>query len=584
MKNLFKTYRLDYLFFGIFAGFIIVLLLVFTRVAYNISSQELERNTSFYQEALLDELNKELTIQLNAIEQVTLSTASNPYLLDYLTSAGDDYARNKNFDDTQKMLSYITYSNAILNSVQLYADNPVKTEDPQGVVHFYDMKKLATEQWYPNVQNTDAAWIGEHIIATSQGNVPVISFSRKILVNTYDYKGLLVFNIKATALKEILEGEAGAKNRLLLDSGGRLITETGNGTLLPRNQLDEYITKMNGTNGNIRIPAKYGEEGSLLVWSRLFNSNWILIEITPLKQITKGSFRLAEVLTLLGASAVLASLFFTLTLSRQFVKPIRLLVGVMRRYTLGERSEPLPNDYKNEFGYLFIGYHSLTERIEELYKSLRERHRRQREAEIQALQANINPHFLYNTLDQLNWIAIQAGQEKISHILELIGKMFRISLSNGQSFILMEDELAHVECYLQIQQIRWGDGLEYVIDIPDELKNLYLPKITLQPFVENAIIHGFHGRIGGKVDICARRSGEDLVVTVCDNGIGIQSDWKTTKIRKTGGYGIRNVKERIEALFGSAYGIELVGLKEGGTIATIRIPVLEQAPESCHTD
>jgi two-component system sensor histidine kinase YesM len=578
VKNPFKSYRLDYLFFGAFAGFIIILLFVFTWVAYNISSQELVRNTSFYQEGLLAELNKQLTIQLNAIEQATIPTTHNSDLLDYLSSNGDEYTRNKKFNDTQEMLGYIAYSTTILNSIQLYADNPFKTNDLQGVVHFYNMRQLERELWYPSIQNTDATWFGEHIIA-NQGNVPVISFARKIFVNTYNYKGLIVFNVKASAIKEILMGETDASNRMLLDSGGRLITATGDGITLPKNLLDEYIAKMKGTRGSIRLPANHGEKGGLLVWSKQFNSNWFLIEITPWQEITKGSVRTAKVLTILGACSVLAALFFTLTLSRQFVRPIRLLVGAMGKYRLGEKGEPLPGDYKNEFGYLFKGYRRQMERIEELYQSLRARHQQQRKAEIQALQANINPHFLYNTLDQMNWIAIDAGQEKISYILELIGKMFRISLSNGQSFITLEDELSHVECYLRIQQIRWGDGLEYRFDVPEELRGIYMPKITLQPFVENAIIHGFHRRNHGKIVIALVRTEAGLVFYIRDDGIGLRADWQTVQMRKTGGYGIRNVKERVQAFFGAKYGVELANGEEGGTIVTIRLPVLEQPPE-----
>ncbi|MDR6550943.1 cache domain-containing protein [Paenibacillus qinlingensis] len=273
MINPFKSYRLDYLFFGSFAGFIIILLLVFTWVTYTSSSEELEQNTSFYQEALLTELNKQINIQLNTIEQISLSTSSNPLLQDYLSSGGDEYARNKRTNDTKDMLGYITYSTAIMSSVELYANHPIQMHDPQGVVHFKDKDTLEAQPWYTLIQNTDATWIGEHAIRTNRGDVPVISFARKIFVNRYDYKGVLVFNIKATALKAILTGESGVNNRIMLDSGGRLITSTGDGISLPQHTFNEYMEKMKGTSGNIRLPASNGEHGALLVWSRLFNSS-----------------------------------------------------------------------------------------------------------------------------------------------------------------------------------------------------------------------------------------------------------------------------------------------------------------------
>ncbi len=136
----------------------------------------------------------------------------------------------------------------------------------------------------------------------------------------------------------------------------------------------------------------------------------------------------------------------------------------------------LPEDYRNEFGVLFSGYRKLIDRIQQLYVSLEDQYKRQRSAEIKALQAMINPHFLYNTLDQLNWMAIEAGQDRMSRILELMGTMFRIGLSNGESLITLREELLHTECYLKIQQLRWEEGLTVEIDVPEQLQHFFYPQ------------------------------------------------------------------------------------------------------------
>ncbi|UQZ86394.1 Sensor histidine kinase YehU [Paenibacillus konkukensis] len=259
----------------------------------------------------------------------------------------------------------------------------------------------------------------------------------------------------------------------------------------------------------------------------------------------------------------------------------------MNRVPGSASASHLPSDYTNEFGSLFNGYRRQMERIDELLQSLKAQHKRQREAEILALQAMINPHFLYNTLDQLNWLAIEAGQEKISRILSLMGKMFRIGLSNGETMIPIRDELVHVESYLQIQSIRWGDGLTYSIEADEALKELYIPRLTLQPFVENAIIHGFHGRRTGEIRIEAEREGNAprIEFRIYDNGVGLRADWSEKKKRRTGGYGIRNVKERIAAYLGAPYGVQLHNLDGQGTLVRIVLPVihnLEEAEEESH--
>jgi two-component system sensor histidine kinase YesM len=215
------------------------------------------------------------------------------------------------------------------------------------------------------------------------------------------------------------------------------------------------------------------------------------------------------------------------------------------------------------------------ERIDELYKSIEIHHQRQREAEVKALQANINPHFLYNTLDQINWMALQEGQQKISNVLELTGQMFRIGLSNGESFIPIRDELQHVECYLRIQQICWEEGLFYEIHVPDELKSYLIPKITLQPFVENAILHGFHGRSSGLIVIQAVQADNRIIFTISDNGKGFNVNQQENRKKIKGGYGIRNVRERIDALFGPSYGVEIESKADCGTVIAISLPQLE---------
>jgi two-component system sensor histidine kinase YesM len=258
------------------------------------------------------------------------------------------------------------------------------------------------------------------------------------------------------------------------------------------------------------------------------------------------------------------------------VKPIGLLLQEMSRNSVNVNKISLPKGYRNEFGALFSGYRKLIERIQELYASLEDQYRRQKEAEIKALQAMINPHFLYNTLDQLNWMAIAGGQEKMSRILELMGKMFRIGLSNGESVISIRDELLHMECYMQIQQIRLGEQFVLRVDVPETMKDLSIPKMTLQPFIENAIMHGFHGKKEGTIEVCAEITKDAVVVfRITDNGIGLRNDWQEPKKRKTGGYGIRNVRERIDIYFGGSYGLELMPNTDGpGTTVLIRIPAL----------
>jgi two-component system, sensor histidine kinase YesM len=576
MLNPVKKFRLDHMFFACFAGLIMILTLIVTWISYTVSAHELQKTTSFYQQRLVSELNKEIALQLNTIEQVSLSSSRNLDFLDYLSFDGDEYSRNKKFNDILQYLTNITNSTSSIYSMNLYVNHPV-TMDRQRSVQFLDFTHLTAEPWYPLVQNTDFTWIGEHTIQTFQGMIPVISFARKIYSNNNEYKGMILINLRVSVIHQLLEGQTKSGNRVLFDSGGQIITQMDDSPLNKR--IYPYIKELNAGTGNMRLPHDYGEDGSLLVWSRLFNSNLILVEITPWEQVTQGSLILARILLFAGFTTVLLALLLSLTISKQLTKPLRILVQAMGKYNFNSSKVDLPQDYENEFGYLFVGYRRQMTRIDELYNSLEIQHKRQREAEVKALQANINPHFLYNTLDQINWMALESGQQKISDIVELIGQMFRIGLSNGDSLITLEKELQHVEYYLRIQQTRWGVGLNYLIEVPDELKALYIPKITLQPFVENAILHGFHGRASGLIIIRAEQTDQGIQITILDNGKGLRADWQNKCRKMKGGYGIRNVRERFDVLFGLKYAVEIEGNSGNGVTVTIHLPQLEVPPD-----
>ncbi|HUC92410.1 MAG TPA: sensor histidine kinase [Paenibacillus sp.] len=573
---MFRKRRIFHLLFGVTAALITVLLVSVILITYSFSSRQTVSNTSYYQQALLNELYNKVVIQLNAIEQISLSATRNVNLLD-ATTPTDAYSNYRKQSELASFLAQITYVTPDIESVYYFVKETFQFQPPaQSPVRFVPYDSIGEESWYVDaVEDTDFVWIGERTVRSNQGDIQVVSFARKVYTVTGEYRGLLLFNVSASSVNSAIQGGSASANRILLDSGNRPIAMIGE--RFPEEQVQAYMKDIQSDSGSVRI--RLGEEDDtrqyLMVWAKQFNSNWTLVEFTPWQEITSGSVRIAVVLLLVGGTAIVFALVFTLLFARQFVKPIRLLLQEMSRNSVNVSRIHLPEGYRNEFGTLFIGYRKLIERIQGLYTSLEEQYARQKEAEIKALQAMINPHFLYNTLDQLNWMAIGAGQEKMSRILELMGRMFRIGLSNGKSLITIREELTHVECYIEIQQIRLGEGLTCRIDVPEEVRHLYIPKMTLQPFIENAVIHGFHGRKEGAITIYARKAEPDVVqFKISDNGAGLKADWREPQTRQTGGYGLKNVRERIHIYFGEEASIELKPNLPSGTSALIRIPVL----------
>ncbi|MBW4080285.1 sensor histidine kinase [Paenibacillus sp. S150] len=575
MTNPFKKFRIDRLFFSSFAVLIIVLLAIIAWTSYSISSNALVRTTSHYQQKLLDELNNEISTRLDMIEQISLSTSRDNELITFLAGQKDEFDRYRGQLGVEHALANLTYSIPLIQGIDLYMDQPLQG-DAKSYIQFRAPDDLKLQDWSPVLEKNDFAWTSEHDIPSFQGDVPVLSFARKIIYNDASL-GVIVIHVKAKEIRGLLTGNSSESNRMMTNAEGQQFLKIGQA--LDQDTASEWMELGSRQSGyaHIRDGGQGGD--SLLVYSRLENSNWTLVEITSWNQITASSFRLAEVILLIGIGAVLLVLLITHWLSREFTKPIKKLVTAMRSYSVGGNNMEMPADYENEFGYVFAGYRKQNERIEELYDSLQRRYEQQRKAEIEALQANINPHFLYNMLDQLNWMAIEAGQDELSRILELMGRMFRLGLSGGSSFITVDEELEHIGCYLQIQQLRWGEGLHYSIAVPAELRQLFIPKLTLQPFVENSVLHGFNKRTQGHVHIGMISRNNALHIIVEDDGSGLKQTGEPHKSRRqTGGYGIRNVRERISGYFGEEYGIALEEREGGGTRVEIVIPLLSEPP------
>ena len=224
-------------------------------------------------------------------------------------------------------------------------------------------------------------------------------------------------------------------------------------------------------------------------------------------------------------------------------------------------------------------------RLEELMKQSRREQENLKKSELRALQAQINPHFLYNTLDAIVWLAESGSTDEVVHITRALSDFFRISLSQGRDWIEVAEELKHLRGYLTIQKVRYRDILDYEIDVPEEAQEGLILKLLLQPLVENAIYHGIKfRRRGGKVRVVGRREGEQLHFAVIDNGPGMTEERLLEVISSLGeedasaGYGLSNVDRRIRLYYGIKQGLRIHSDSEGTRVEFI-LPVRRQASD-----
>lgn len=281
-------------------------------------------------------------------------------------------------------------------------------------------------------------------------------------------------------------------------------------------------------------------------------------------------------------SIILVFLSYYVPLS--ITRPIRELSEVTDQVAKGNLSVRSNVQSGCEVSMLSDSLNTMIDKINQLLEQVKTEQISLRKAEFELLQAQINPHFLYNTLDAIIWLAEAGEQKKVVAMVGSLSEFFRSSLNRGKDIVTIKEELQHVRSYLEIQQVRYQDILEYIIDVPEELNHYLIPKITIQPLVENALYHGIKNKRGiGKIEVCGKKEADCFIISVADDGIGIDEE-RLQQVRdgierkvQTGEviYGLYSVNERIRLNFGEGYGIHIESTYGKNTVVSIKLPCNE---------
>lgn len=266
-------------------------------------------------------------------------------------------------------------------------------------------------------------------------------------------------------------------------------------------------------------------------------------------------------------------------------KPVKALIKEIRRFEKEADGFEFKGgtDTVTELKVISDSFRHMTVKISELMDRVRREETELRKTELKALQAQINPHFLYNTLDSIQWMCEQGRTEDASKMVSSLARLFRISISRGHELITIRDEMRHAESYLIIQSYRYKDQFTYSFEVDPELYDCLCNKITVQPLIENAIYHGLDRSVDeGEIKILVKKAPDDendILITVSDNGIGMTEEQCKAILKKersdSSGIGVKNVNDRLKIYFGEKYGITVESELDVGTTVTVRIPKKE---------
>ena len=307
-------------------------------------------------------------------------------------------------------------------------------------------------------------------------------------------------------------------------------------------------------------------------------SGWKYVLEVPLDSLMLSAQSIRSFTMAILAGSIVISILLALAIARVLTRRISLLARHM------ERQEDLtleigPSvDGRDEIGMLTRSYNRMIKRILELIDQLRTSQQLQKESEIKSLQAQINPHFLYNTLATINWMAADNECKKISVMVDNLATFYRLSLNMGKPFLRISEEVKHIQAYLEIQKVRLEDKISVSYEIADNIMHFSTLKLILQPFVENAIPHGAEHNIGTThILIKGSLSSDESSVTfeIIDDGVGMKAPVHNQYVNH-GGYGIHNVHEKIQLQYGHRYGVRLFSEPGEGTRVVIQIPAIAQ--------
>lgn len=339
-------------------------------------------------------------------------------------------------------------------------------------------------------------------------------------------------------------------------------------------ETEGYDSRMNQLNDNIYVMADLIQE---------YMYTYLYYEAVHLDVLQ--STMTTNMVVLLGLIVVFATvlLYFLLSysrkLSRRIVDPIEMLCD--RLVTIGHGGllvcEPIQADVE-EVQLLSDGIESMVGHLKRQIERNAEQEKQRRRTELALLQAQINPHFLYNTLDTIVWLIESSEINEAVTMVSSLSNYFRFSLSRGQNVITLKEEQQHIRSYLEIQRMRYRDLMEYEIDLPEELEIYILPKLTLQPLVENALYHGIKiRRRKGLIRVSGHAEDDHVVLEVADDGCGMSPE-RLEEVRaslvdsRREGFGLRTVHQRIQILFGMEYGLSIESTPDVGTRIFVKIP------------
>lgn len=583
---------------AVVAFFIFIFIFVFT----SIFSNRLGRENIANSRSQLENLNHNLTSYFDEISAIANEPNYDYDLQNYLKEQRENNGAYNSISSNRIMRNYEV-------SKQLFGEEINRRTDISSIMIFNEKRVLlyrsiysfwstvmnySQQEWYQKAIESEegAAVTGPHNHAfLLENKEKQISVSRRISsFEDGSTLGVILVDLNLNKIEEICSAfyPQNEGNLCLISNEGTVVYEQrrpqGQRYNLRQEEIAQSLYQGLTAAGGTAWEWQHDGEKYQIVSYDIEKAGWTAVSITPISVINRSMYETVAVIMLVGFCLLLIIIVILNILLKRIVNPIVSLADAMDMADGGNLGLHVPVKGHDETGRLSKSYNRMLERIDLLMKQVVNEQEEKRKYELQMLQAQINPHFLYNTLDSIIWMA-ELKDDSVVPMTEALAKLFRISLNKGNEFITIRDELEHVRNYLVIQSMRYEDKFSYSIVAADEVMNYKTVKLIIQPIVENSIYHGIKlKKQKGNIVITVMSRDQDILIRVSDDGAGMSEATcreiltKDSHFENTSGSGIgvKNVNERIRLYFGPDYGLTYESREGKGTTVTIRLPKLNE--------
>ncbi len=460
---------------------------------------------------------------------------------------------------------------------------------------YYRLKQyIESQDWYENIisQKNKIVWIPTHKNIDQYTSDSYVLTAGRVMSDIYKNYGLILISIPETDLWKILKSfrPVGNSEIYVIDQNGRNISHCDANKRMVVGENQPYIQNiLQGEEEEGAIVASVHGEKRLVVFQKVPKTQWTTIATLPLAELNEESHSIRNAIIVSSILSLIAAFFLAYLISRGIVKPIRQMEEQMRRVEQGDFDAYVDVTTSDEIGRIGEKFNVMVAKIKDLMDRVVTEEKKQsqllikqREAELELLRAQINPHFLFNTLNSIKCMALINQANHIAEMISALGRLLENSIQRGKDMITLEEEIENLKNYVLLQQMRYGNKLRILYDMDPELLTLEVPRLILQPIVENAIIHGLEKKTnGGQIQVYGRRKEEVAEIVIEDNGVGMSQEevenlrtgLDPTHQRKSfSGIGIKNVDERIRLVYGEDYGLTITSKINVGTKVILVIP------------